>query len=576
MNTKIIKFDINKNLYDTLIAKQGDTKSRFLLFNLLDGSIPFSLENRSVRVYAIKPDGTEVFNDLIITDAAKGYCILELTTQMLAVAGTVKLELMVIEGEKKLTSNIFYMDVKKSINSEKAVVSTNEFGALLTALSSLNEYDNYKKEIAAARDGEANLLTKVKKIDEQLDTKTNKTETNNIQGQIDALVLGAVGDGNNAEVVQARTNVNGDQYLTLKRRNDDLENIILNGKAELFPGWRLGFVNVAGEEVLNAKIITSVDFIDITDDVGIEISIANGFQYTVHYLTSTGELRLGSTWYTDTRIFKKNYANKIKISILSSTSAKIEDSLNIKVTGKVYETAEELKEMVYMDLKKSKYRMFLKDIYKYIFKNCICIGDSLTRGYYTNTYPNGDAYYPTYPQYLQKITGWTCTNAGRSGATAKQWYDERINLFTYTDKDIAIIYLGTNYGLEDTIESDTSNETNAGSYCRIIERLQKDNPKMKIFLCTVSNVTYDTDGSKVGITNNVIRKIANKYNNCYCIELKDNNYYDLSESVCHPHNDEVHLGSIGYNLQANVIAQSVSDIVMNNISDFEVILDEIH
>lgn len=170
MNTKIIKFDINKNLYNTLIAKQGDTKSRFLLFNLLDGSIPFSLENRSVRVYAVKPDRTEVFNDLIITDAAKGYCILELTTQILAVAGTVKLELMVIEEDKKLTSSIFYMDVKASINSEKAVVSTNEFGALLTALSSLNEYDNYKKEIAAARDGEANLLTKVKKIDEQLDT----------------------------------------------------------------------------------------------------------------------------------------------------------------------------------------------------------------------------------------------------------------------------------------------------------------------------------------------------------------------------------------------------------------------
>lgn len=176
MNTKIIKFDINKNLYNTLIAKQGDTKSRFLLFNLLDGSIPFSLENRSVRVYAVKPDRTEVFNDLIITDAAKGYCILELTTQMLAVAGTVKLELMVIEEDKKLTSNIFYMDVKESINSEKAVVSTNEFGALLTALSSLNEYDNYKKEIAAARDGEANLLTKVKKIDEQLDKITQKND----------------------------------------------------------------------------------------------------------------------------------------------------------------------------------------------------------------------------------------------------------------------------------------------------------------------------------------------------------------------------------------------------------------
>lgn len=178
---------------------------------MLDGSIPFSLENRSVRVYAIKPDGTEVFNDLIITDVSKGYCILELTNQMLAVAGSVKLELMVMEGDKKLTSNIFYMDVKESINSEKAVVSTNEFGTLLTALASLNEYDNYKNEIAAARDGEKNLLTKVKKIDEQLDTNINygilskstfdgitkKENIFSVLGGIDSLTNGAGTSNNN-------------------------------------------------------------------------------------------------------------------------------------------------------------------------------------------------------------------------------------------------------------------------------------------------------------------------------------------------------------------------------------------
>lgn len=147
MITKIIRFDINKNLYDTLTAKQGDTKSRFLLFQLLDGAIPFSLENRSVRVYAIKADGTEVFNDLIVNDRLNGYCTLELTTQMLAVAGTVKLELMVVEEDKKLTSSIFELKVEKSINSGKAIVSTNEFNALLNALASLNEYDKYKSEV---------------------------------------------------------------------------------------------------------------------------------------------------------------------------------------------------------------------------------------------------------------------------------------------------------------------------------------------------------------------------------------------------------------------------------------------
>lgn len=174
MNTKIVKLDINRNLYDTLTAKQGDTQSRFLLFQLLDGAIPFSLENRSVKVFATKPDGKEVFNDLIINDRVKGYCTLELTNQMLAVPGLLKLELMVIEGDKKLTTNVFYMDVKKSINSENAIVSTNEFSALLNGLASLNEYDNYKNEIAAARDGEVNLLTKVKKIDEHLEHNANE------------------------------------------------------------------------------------------------------------------------------------------------------------------------------------------------------------------------------------------------------------------------------------------------------------------------------------------------------------------------------------------------------------------
>lgn len=182
MLIKPIKFDLNKyRLYEKLKAKQGDTESRFLLFQLLDGSLPFNLENRSVRAYMIKPDGKEVFNDLIVNERVKGYCTLELTNQVLAAPGIVKLELMVIEGTKKLTSSVFELEVEKSINSEKSIVSTNEFGALLKGLASLNEYDNYKNEIAEARDGEKNLLTKVKKIDEQLaDIETKKLDKNGI------------------------------------------------------------------------------------------------------------------------------------------------------------------------------------------------------------------------------------------------------------------------------------------------------------------------------------------------------------------------------------------------------------
>lgn len=145
MNTKIIKLDINRRLYDKIVAKQDDTKSRFLLFQLLDGAVPFNLTDRSVRVYGVKPDGAVIFNDLTVTHSTTGFCLLELTNQMLAIAGTVKLELMITEGDKKLTSIPFEMEVIKKINSNAAVESSNEFRALLNALK---EIDDWNREFA--------------------------------------------------------------------------------------------------------------------------------------------------------------------------------------------------------------------------------------------------------------------------------------------------------------------------------------------------------------------------------------------------------------------------------------------
>lgn len=172
MITKVIKLDINKNLYEKIKAKQGDTKSRFLLFQLLDGSMPFNLENRSVRAYMLKPDSTEVFNDLIINNRNTGHCTLELTNQVLAVAGIVKIELMIIENDKKITSSIFELQVDKSINSENSIVSTNEFNALLNGLASLSEYDNYKEKAKKVPELEENI----QELGSQLDKKAKKTE----------------------------------------------------------------------------------------------------------------------------------------------------------------------------------------------------------------------------------------------------------------------------------------------------------------------------------------------------------------------------------------------------------------
>ena len=173
MITKVINVNLHQPIYEKLTAKQGDIASRYLLFHLLDGDKPFDLNNRSVRVYAIKPDKTEIFNDLTINDASKGYCTLELTSQCLASAGVVKMELYISESGKVLTSIPFELEVIACINTANGVTSTNEFSALEAALGSLQDYDNLRSEIVQARKGYTTVGKRLDNVDSQLDTKTN-------------------------------------------------------------------------------------------------------------------------------------------------------------------------------------------------------------------------------------------------------------------------------------------------------------------------------------------------------------------------------------------------------------------
>ena len=191
MNTKIIKLDINNKMYETITAKQGDTESRFLLFHLFDASLPFDLTEKSVRVYGIKADGTKIFNDLVINDVKKGYCTLKLTNQMLAIAGLVKLELVIYSGNKKLSSIPFVLNVISSLNSDDAVVSTNEFTALMNGLAALSEYDIYKsnaKQVPGIKEEVSNLSS-------QLDTSTQQ-----LKGQINEIAEA----GTTMEAVQSK------------------------------------------------------------------------------------------------------------------------------------------------------------------------------------------------------------------------------------------------------------------------------------------------------------------------------------------------------------------------------------
>lgn len=172
-----INLEINKDLYNPIQVKQNDT-ARYLLFNLLDNGVPFSLENKTVRVYGLKPDGTKVFNNLTIINAARGLAELQLTTQMLVKPGCLKLELVIYEATDILSTTKFDIDVIASLRDDAAIESTNEFSALTLGLSKLDEWDKYFKETSGAIEEKyTERLNEINSSLEQNVQEVNKVKT---------------------------------------------------------------------------------------------------------------------------------------------------------------------------------------------------------------------------------------------------------------------------------------------------------------------------------------------------------------------------------------------------------------
>ena len=264
-----INLKINEDFYDRIKVKQNDT-ARYLLFNLLDNGVPFSLENKTVRVYGLKPDGTKVFNNLTIINAARGLAELQLTTQMLVKPGCLKLELVIYEATDILSTIKFDIDVIASLRDDAAIESTNEFSALTLGLSKLDEWDKYFKETSGAieekyttrlnavesslEESKIKINTKVDKVQgkglstndysnkdkievSKISEKAEKTELNAINERISNIISHNEDVSGNSELIDIRTDTTGkihgsagdairNQITTLNNNTESLSNSI--------------------------------------------------------------------------------------------------------------------------------------------------------------------------------------------------------------------------------------------------------------------------------------------------------------------------------------------------------------
>lgn len=210
------------------------------------------------------------------------------------------------------------------------------------------------------------------------------------------------------------------------------------------------------------------------------------------------------------------------------------------------------------DVEKEEKRV-IKESFKYLFNSCICIGDSLTEGNYgtgVGIKPKG------YPYFLKKMANLEVVeNCGISGANPTTWYASKGTFYDYALYDVAIIFLGTNGTMTDTVVADTTDgfaTTDTGYYCKLVNDIKTENPNCKIFLVT-RFANAGTSGNTN--TNLAIKSIATKYE-CNVIDLYTYNFYKTN-SLWHP-NDGVHFGKVGYLMLTNEIVKQMTELMYNN------------
>lgn len=177
LDDTIKTFDINKELnIFNLRAKQNDTTgARSFTFRLIKNNQIFDLTGLTIKVGGNKADGKQIFNNCKIINASKGLVELELTTQMLTTAGTLNLELIILQGEIRLSTIPFEVEIIPSVTKYSDIVSSDEYGALIDSLNKADEYGQKLQE--GTEKIELQYANKLNEVSSQL--SENETKINN-------------------------------------------------------------------------------------------------------------------------------------------------------------------------------------------------------------------------------------------------------------------------------------------------------------------------------------------------------------------------------------------------------------
>lgn len=212
------------------------------------------------------------------------------------------------------------------------------------------------------------------------------------------------------------------------------------------------------------------------------------------------------------------------------------------------------------------------DMLAYACNNVLCIGDSLTSGAYYGRKElwsqTGVSIDQNYPRVLGRMLNTQVTNAGVSGINAINWYATEYGKYNMSEYDTFVIWLGTNGGYTDTLDTDVNQyddfsdyaETNTGCLCKIIENIRNDNPNHLM-------VILDLFAFTESVHNEVLRKISAKYN-IPIIKMSDlttDAHLEMHYGEKFIGDDGVYHANVHFNKYGNIV---IADRVKHGISEY--------
>lgn len=210
--------------------------------------------------------------------------------------------------------------------------------------------------------------------------------------------------------------------------------------------------------------------------------------------------------------------------------------------------------------------------YPQLFDNIICMGDSLTRGVTGGSSETAR----NYPHYFAKLTDAEVTNQSQGGITAQGFWNTFASTFDYTSFDCAVIYLGTNGGLTDTVSTEchadyTQNaDTNTGCYGKIIGRIKATAPSCKIFLVAGPNEYV----RRATTMNPAVRALAELYGvgliDAESCILSDAGGGNTEERMIYRPSDGIHYNRFGYMTLANMFYDAMGAFMSANRSMYTI------